>query len=273
MSFFDASGFEQTERRQEFELKQAIKTARNFKLTYAEKSLLGAEGKNLNSAINHQARIAWGNVIFDELETLIETGAASEPFFFTLTHPIGVECFGGRRRDLDEIKKNLRRGLTGVPGISFIANIEPALYANVPRELRCCDRKNLLVWHAHGVAWGLSAEEMRRLFRQLNSNKAYQSFVPGRTGAKCRISKNLGRDLAYVLKSPRASYRLGERSKKAQAGGRGRFKHNKSALRPGERVLLLREMSELFLDELMFASGDGSRLLAQVKRINRCFRR
>jgi hypothetical protein len=272
MCLFELSGIREQERCLAKILKQAVRTARNgHTITQADRRLLEADAEHNLSAMNENARVAWGNAVCLQMGSHFaidnEHLHPNEPVY--LITLVDLECStqpNDKPVDLDFVKAQLQHGLKG---LSYIGMIVPAYYVHIINGTYV-QTNRLVSWHLHAVAWGKNKREMSRLISRLNRmTQHYRPIANGLVGAHARlITKNeLPQTLAYILKSPTNSYRIANWWRLAKDGKRRYgFKQNKGVLRPGERVTLFHLMKYMRLDELAVAGGEGARLLRRAKR-------
>jgi hypothetical protein len=146
-------------------------------------------------------------------------------------------------------------------GLNSYGMLEPAFYAYLPRSARWAGERSLVVWHAHVLVWGTSVHQLSEFCQRWN--RLYSSLIPGAYAADYRLirSGDLLKVLGYLLKSPRHQYQLIHRS-----SVRHPIKQRKAILNGVNAVRLYWLTNQLVLDDLAIASGEGRRLLRQVKK-------
>ena len=278
MSFFNQSGIERLERRNNRELKVAFETARNRKLLgrFDRTRLAPSERMSL-CAVNAYSRIWWGKIVCEQISRHLcpENGIdhLQTVHFVTL---LDVRCATpvSETPNLALIRKSLRRGLRGV---SHWGVIEPAYYTNLQVGTRI-QGKRCMFWHLHAIVWGISVKKMRKLICKLEASGLYLAIADRFKGALSRRVKpgDLPKVTGYTLKSPCNAYRVSRMDMMAPDGSpvvngdgeiQARFFQRKTKLRPGEQIRLFLAMKNLRLDRLSFAGGEGTKLLAEAKRI------
>lgn len=152
-----------------------------------------------------------------------------------------------------------RQAIGNSPGIGII---EPGLYvgcqADGPRLYG-----DVISWHAHLIVWGVSLAELHRFRAALGP----QHF--GITGRTCVWIKPITREEAeiyarYMCKAPTSQYRLqrtrGEETDDETGEIFYNHRQNKEPLwrRPRRLVQLANTMRDLFMDDLVFGSGEGT---------------
>ncbi len=279
MNFFNQAGIERLERRNNRELKVAFETARNRRLLgrFDRARLTPCERTSL-CAVNAYSRIWWGQIVCNQISRHLCPGNGIDHtrtvHFVTLLDVNCATAVSDTAPNLARIRKSLRRGLRG---ISHWGVIEPAYYTNLQVGVRF-QGKRCLFWHTHALAWGLSVKKMRKLIQKLEASGLYLAIAEGFKGAHSRRVKagDLAKVTGYMLKSPVNAYRVAKQDMIAQDGNpvvnddgevQASFFHNKGQLRKGERIRLFLAMKNLRLDQLSFAGGEGTKLLAEARRI------
>jgi hypothetical protein len=280
MNFFNQAGIERLERRNNRELKAAFETARNRKLLGRfDQPRLAPSGRMSLCAVNAYSRIWWGRIVCEQISRHLCPGNGTDQdrtvYFVTLVDINCATSVCDVEPKLTQFRKSLRRGLRG---ISHWGVIEPAYYANLQVGVRF-QGKRCLFWHMHALAWGLSVRKMRKLIRKLEASGQYRAIAEGFKGAHSRRVKagDLAKVTGYMLKSPCNAYRVARRDMIAPDGNpvvnadgeiQARFFQRKTKnLRPGERIRLFLAMKNLRLDQLSVAGGEGTKLLAEARRI------
>jgi hypothetical protein len=253
-------------------LSRAMQTARNgHTVSRADWRLTKERNAHQLSAVNKDARIAWGKGICREVETCFDINERRlhpcEPvYFLTLVDLACCTAHDVESVNLDFIKVQLRYGLKG---LSYIGMIEPAYYVNIAPGTHV-QTKRLVSWHLHAIAWGKSKRGMKRLISRLNRMRQhYRAIADDFKGARfCTVRQNtLPKTLGYILKPPANSYRIASWWRRTKEGKkRYTFKSNKGRMRPGERVTAFHLMKYVRLDELAMAGGDGARVLRRAKQ-------
>jgi hypothetical protein len=279
MEFFSRTGIERLERRNNRELKAAFETARNRKLLgrFDLAHLAPFERGSLR-AVNAYSRIWWGQIVCDQISGRLcsENGIDHDQtvHFVTLVDINCATSVSDVAVDIKQIRKHLRRGLRG---LSHWGVIEPAYYTNLQAGVRY-QGKRCMFWHVHALVWGLSIRKMRKLIRRLEASGMYLAIAERLKGAHSRQIKpgHLPKMTGYMLKSPVNAYRVARQDMIAPDGSyvvnddgevQATFFQNKGRLRKGERIRLFLAMKNLRLDQLSFAGGEGTKLLAEARRV------
>src|SRR4051812_40050992 len=66
------------------------------------------------------------------------------------------------------IKRFIQKLRRGLRGLSYFGMIEPAFYANVCPGTYVGDRKRMVCWHLHLLAWGKSKTWVKKRIKRLN---------------------------------------------------------------------------------------------------------
>jgi hypothetical protein len=134
MCVYELSNIGNQERQLANLLKRAIQTARNgHTISRADRRLTKECNNYLLSAVNKKARIAWGNVVCQQIEShfgINEKHLHPDKPVYLLTL-VDLACCTAPDADsvnLDFVKARLRYGLKG---LSYIGMIEPAYYVNI----------------------------------------------------------------------------------------------------------------------------------------------
>ena len=134
MCVYELSNIGNQERQLANLLKRAIQTARNgHTISRADRRLTKECNNYLLSAVNKKARIAWGNVVCQQIEShfgINEKHLHPDKPVYLLTR-VDLACCTAPDADsvnLDFVKARLRYGLKG---LSYIGMIEPAYYVNI----------------------------------------------------------------------------------------------------------------------------------------------
>lgn len=279
MSLYSDSKIESLARLNHWKLREAFGEARNRK-TVKKRDLQcvkTSEGKNLWAA-NQWSRRIWGKAVCDQLSEYFsyteEGNHSGETFLVTLADISCVTSTDPASINMKAIKKKLTLGLRGMSHLGFI---EPAFYVNWQANLRFTDKK-CLSWHVHALVWDIPGPKLRRHIKRLNVSEKYRPVAIQLRGAHCRRIKQgeLAKVVGYITKPPVHSYRLSMVDRRDENGELvvtsdgevlTRLFQKKGKLRKGERITLFHAMKSLYLDDLAFAGGEGSKLLARVKRV------
>jgi hypothetical protein len=280
-SFFKRTEIYNKERLLDYKLREAFERSRKrHTVTKYEMALIRACYRNELSAINHHARILWGEVISDELSNFFcQGGDGSEHnqdvHFVTL---LDHQCARSLNKpltleDFENMKLRLRYGLRGLNHLSVI---EPALYANLQEGFRFTE-KQCMFWHLHGLVWGISSRRLGVHLRELETDGRYLAIADGFRGTHHKLIKqgDLPYVAGYTFKSPAVSYRVSVKDQEKNGlpviNANGEvlqgYIQGKSELRLGERITMFHTMKNLHLDNMALAGGEGSKLLASAKRI------
>lgn len=176
--------------------------------------------------------------------------------------------------DLERTKNRLRHGLRK---FSYIGMIEPAYYVNLQQGVRYNGRR-CMFWHLHALVWGIPRKELKRRLRKLVRVGRYAAIADGLDATHSRKLKQgrLPAHVAYMMKSPCKAYRVSVKDREDESGQPivdedgvvlQQFKHGKSDLRHGDRIVLFHAMKHLYLDRLAVAGGQGASILRTAKRI------
>ena len=183
---------------------------------------------------------------------LYRTGYKQNPFpdqplfFITLTD---ISCTTDHDAPWVDIYKFKRKLQAGLRGLHYVGMVEPGLYVNVCPGTRWSNKK-AVSWHLHGICWGENRNQMKKRFCRLNRDGWYLSILNSQRGADqkeiwdSRLPTNrdrtfLGDKLRYLLKSPKAAYRI-YRTERVTCDGEivPCFGQRKSELRKGDRITL-----------------------------------
>jgi hypothetical protein len=129
--------------------------------------------------------------------------------------------------------------------------------------------KRMVSWHVHLLAWGESKSAIRTRIESLNKEGILLPIADGLAAAhqKCICRGKLADKVCYIMKAPKKAYRLFKYEQITPDGEIiPRFKQKKDDLRPGERLTLFRLMTDMNLDHLALAGGEGAETLRRVKR-------
>ena len=271
MWFFRQTGLRQQELRTGSKLRSAIEEARNLSLFQRSYylQLLNSAARWLN-AVSPKARIRWGELICEEPSNHFHLGPANpEPdqriFMLTLCDRRCCTSHQEKNIPIARFIRILRRDLRG---LSYLGMIEPAYYVNVCKGAHV-HSKRMMSWHVHLLAWGESKSAIRSRIEGLNKDGILLPIADGLAAAhQKRISKGkLADKVCYIMKAPKKAYRV---FKYEQITPDGeillRFRQKKDDLRPGERLTLFRLMTDMNLDHLALAGGEGAEILRRVKR-------
>jgi hypothetical protein len=234
-------------------------------ITQQDRQIIRACEAGYLNAANPYARTALGNALWGEFAHhlgIVESSSfPNVPLFWLTLADVGcMTALNATSIDVAGFVRHLRSGLQG---LSYIGILEPALYVNIQPGTNYPDKTGTC-WHLHLVAWGASRNEMKALFKKLNtSQENYRPIIHrnyGGVGADWRpmTEENLVRRFRYMLKMPRKAYRVG-RKKIISPDGQVDFKftHNKALLQPGHHVTVFHQLKRLCLDELLIAGEEG----------------
>lgn len=187
-----------------------------------------------------------------------DDGPTEPVFLVTLAEKSSLTT--ARHINLQSIKRKLGSGLKG---LSYIGMIEPGYYTNIYQSEE--KQKNVVSWHGHFLAWGVSRKQLNRHLDKIKSR--FTPIMPDLCAVhKKRIPPDqFGYKLWYIIKSPRREYSIGRRLNSDGRTGKSRFKQNSRDIRPGNRVKLFKIMRDMYLDQLAMAGGEGRNLLQQIK--------
>lgn len=273
MPLFEDSGAYAAEQLATAELLEAFETSRKRHLIYAddEDLVLADDGANL-SAVCCSGRLCWAYFLCNELASHFDYDVGdrtiNQPvFLFTL---VDISCARSSEElevDLGPIINRLRKGLGDC---NYVAVIEPGLYSHVTIPGANLKQSKCISWHLHALVWGMTRKKAKQLVAALNGSGKYTPVSPGQVGAHQRQvrERELASAVGYLLKPPKASYRLGLRTESV-ASGEPRHIQYRSALRPGERLTLYLQLRHLSLPDLWIAGGEGGAILGRVKRRSR----
>jgi hypothetical protein len=94
--------------------------------------------------------------------------------------------------------------------------------------------------------------------RELNRSGNYIAITPSQTAADQRRVRDLDHVVGYICKPPTSAYCIGIRKHDRYGNPcEPRPKQYRTDLRPGERVVLFRQMMHLKLPDLLIAGGKG----------------
>ena len=155
-------------------------------------------------------------------------------------------------------------------GFSYLGMIEPAYFVNIGVGPYTGSR--LVSWHAHLLVWGCSKTELKPVICRLNERT--ERLFPGRLAALSKKVRpgELGKTLAYILKSPTNEYMarpalsdLHELDAPTYIGSsQSRCQVEKRLMSNANMVRLARIMRDIRLDELLIAGGEGKTLRKSI---------
>lgn len=221
-------------------------------------------------ANNGHARIAFAKIIFDEVGTLINGLRKNGGGVVHLVTLIpGAFAYGeSAMKDFQPqiLRELLDRALNGLNALGMIdVAFFPRYAAN---DL---DSGGTINPHAHVLVWGRSESTIRRRcvrpFQQMHA-----SLFPTIPSAKIKkvALGDVPATLGYLLKGPRNAYAVSTFIKdKVDQSTREITQMQahlvrKELLRTGEAVRVSNAMSELYLDDLIIASGEGGGLRDRI---------
>jgi len=160
----------------------------------------------------------------------------------------------------------------GLKGLSYVAMLEPAIYASSsrikpPAFEHLGQFEKTISWHCHGLAWGESRKEMRLRFNEIEARGIYVPAVPNLKGcwAKFIQPELISQKIGYMCKTPRLTNRVYCRNPDKFDEEKWEFEQEEMKSRPGEHILYFKLLAPYTLDQLTFAGGDGSKILQTVK--------
>ncbi|MBR0875361.1 hypothetical protein JQ633_33750 [Bradyrhizobium tropiciagri] len=281
MTFYDNTRIEYWQSREQLALRRAFQESRkSHTLSRGDRELPTGRFRYDLLAVNSFSRRIWGRAISNELSRFLCDGgdgtAHNRNVYFVSLMDVTCARSPGHHlteADLQFVKNRLRYGLRE---FSYFGMVEPAYYVNLQQGVRY-NGKRCLFWHLHALVWGVTSKELKKRLRKLTKAGRYTAIADGLDATHTRKIKQgrLPRHLGYVLKSPCRTYRVSVRDREDKRGRPitdadgvvlRRFKHGKSALRHGDRIVLFHAMKHLHLDRLAVAGGDGAKLLRAAKR-------
>jgi hypothetical protein len=282
MTFYDTTKIESWQSRERSALRLAFQESRKrHTLTRGDRELLKGRLRHELLAVNSFSRRIWGTVVSKELSRFFCDGGDGashnqDVYFVSL---MDVACVRSpddqlTEADLQCIKNRLRFGLRE---FSYIGMIEPAYYVNLQHGVRYTG-KQCMFWHLHALVWGVSLKKLKKHLRKIVRAGQYSAIADGLNATHSRKIKQgrLPAHLAYLLKSPSKAYRVSVKDREDESGQPicdvdgvvlQQFKHGKSDLRHGDRIVLFHTMKHLHLDRLAVAGGQGAGILRTAKRI------
>jgi hypothetical protein len=279
MSLFQHTGISSQEHRSQSELDTAFRESRKRRtITHRDLDLLECGVRHDLCSMNRFARLLWSKAVCREFQDFFGLGHRNhfprqQLFFVTLTHDACCTAHDTKFVDIENFKRQLRRGLAG---LSYIGMVEPALYVNVAQGTRS-PWKRAVSWHLHAICWGENRKQMKQRFCRLNRDGVYRSIMDGQLGAHQKqippeFLDNgkrtfLADKLRYMLKSPRKAYRIYKANRVTSDGEVVPcFRQKKSDLRKGDHITLFHLMKGLYLDNLAVGGGDGAGMLRRIKK-------
>lgn len=279
MNFYQASGYEQQERDQADEYREAFKRSRNRRsISKSDRRALKDRNQEDSHAANLFSRKLLSRAICNELQLKFCSNPNSldhnqDVFFVTL---LDIRCatdVSPTMPDVEQFKTIMRRGLRG---LSYVGMMDVAYYVNLAAGVRFTG-KRCLFWHVHALVWDVTERDMKKHVRRLNRSNEFLAIASGLKGA---LSKKIRQGTlpfvaGYILKSPANAYRVwrkdrfgddGEPLLNADGEILAKFKQRKADLRHGERVRIFKLLKQVPLTELAISGGDGKPILARAKR-------
>lgn len=255
-------------------LKEAFESVRHrSKVSHRAQRLTGNMASRYLHAVSHKARAIWGKSISAEIARFFcpdgELQHCQRIYLVTLVHSECVTAISDTQPDVERFKAYLRYGLRGY---SYLGSVEPAYYTNVQVGIGAkIEDRQCIFWHLHVLLWGSSKQKCGRLIRKLNESGRYQPIIREFRGAHRKLVRqgDLPTVLGYIFKPPGVAYRLWQAERLRYDKPVRRLRQATSSLRPGERINLFNAMSDLYLDQLAVAGGEGVALLAAAKKTAR----
>lgn len=279
MNFYEASGFEQQERDQADEFREAFNRSRNRRsISKSDRRALKDRNQEDYHAANLFSRKLLSRAICDELQSKFCPDPHSldhnqDVFFVTL---LDIRCatdVSPTMPDIEGFKTIMRRGLRG---LSYVGMMDVAYYANLAAGVRFTG-KQCLFWHVHALVWGITEREMKKHIRRLNRSGQYLAIIDGRKGALSKKVRpgTLPVVTGYILKSPVNAYRVWREDRTDDNGNLlinadgevlAKFRQRKGRLHHGERIRIFNLLKQVPLTELAISGGEGKPILARAKR-------
>jgi hypothetical protein len=134
--------------------------------------------------------------------------------------------------------------------------IEPALYVYLPQGF---GPRKLIVWHAHGVVWGISKKRLKELCADINKRRG--TLIPRVPAVYFKRVEpdDLFKVLGYINKAPRHQYSIGRR--RLTDG----YTQTKKRLNGVNTVRLHATMRDMHLDDLALGTSWGEDILRTIK--------
>ncbi|MBM0207364.1 hypothetical protein JNW90_33585 [Micromonospora sp. STR1s_5] len=220
-------------------------------------------------ANNYVARINYAEIAVRHVVRFTDALHRSEPVFWITL--ISDDYTFDLDRSGEFVPFRLQQWARAVlRGCSFVGMVEAALYTNADKVR--LGPKRAVSWHVHLIVWGISTEQMKALRDSINRRTS--TMIPGLMAAHYRT---LDRDkvegqVLYMLKAPLNEYRIYGRKEEAADSDTGeitkvptgRFSMKKYQLGPGDLVRMANLMAGKTLDELTFATGQGTAVLDEI---------
>jgi len=166
--------------------------------------------------------------------------------------------------DCRRVKGLTRQALGGIP---FVGMIEGALYRNFGSSGPQIGY--FVSWHAHILTWGASRKAINDAAKTIRQSRS--GLIPDRPciHVKKLTPELIADKLYYLLKGPQKEYRIysdGDRINSETGEVLSPiYRQSKRPLRTGDRARLCHAFEDRLLDNLLFGSGDGTRLCNAIK--------
>jgi hypothetical protein len=269
--FSELSSIKHHESEQAIAIRDAYDRPRcRYRLSRNDRRSLRLNNREDSHAANLGFRVSFGQATCETLSRVLcsdETDVShiGDVFFLTVLDNRGAREINSGPPDLTQLKRHIRRGLTG---LTYFGMIDVAHYSNLAEGVRFSG-KRCLYWHFHAIVWGISESSLRARVRKLNKTRAFVPIADGFKGALVKRirQETLPKVVQYTLKSPVNAYRV----RKVETVDRDgvvkcRFRQKKGRLRPSERIRLFRILKRIPFADLAMSGGEATSVLARVKR-------
>lgn len=273
-NFFAATKIADNEKYYRNSLIDAFDTARNARSVSTNwRRIIRKNRIDCVSAAHPASRLKWATTVSDVIGDRFcpeDLHHRPELFFVTLIDRDWLTTVNVVL-DLAAMKHKIRKMTAGRSSF-FI--VEAGYYSNIQDNLFSESAKRAISWHVHGLMWGVEAAELKALVDGLNSSAKYQTMIPSRKPADCKVIKQqeLPAVVGYMTKPPTKAYRVFclrkkqlERQKKLGVAVSPEYRQRGQTLRPGERVRLFHALKDIDPLDLLIGGGDGRRLVQQIR--------
>lgn len=166
--------------------------------------------------------------------------------------------------DVDMVSAFAKKALRGFHSIGMV---EAALYTDLPQKLGM--PKRTISWHTHSIVWGADAAKLQRRLDKIRAS--YTCLIDGFTSAHCKeITNERALELLYYIsKAPMKEYRISHKRPNMDWSpgddelGLG-VQQWKRDLRTGDRVRMCKVFADIYLDDLLFGTGEGREICDAV---------